>query len=588
MAVYWDRRVEIPKEHVVRERQANGAPALVKYVLSSRYDRTKGYPVAKRTTIGHQCSDDASFMHPTTQYAALFPEQWAALDGAQTRQPATVCIGLRAAAAAVEPACGLKTVLDETFGEQRAGALLDAAAEALRRGAGVPLSERGLPNAATSSDCIFTDEEVLLFRRRWATQCREGGANAVWLCVDSLQGDWESPGAEILEAGQEQTEEEKRAPYLIYAVTADGMPASWEFLPNGLQDGSALDRITDFLGDCGIQGKGVVALRGRFDTALLRSLQNRDLGYLILLQEVPRAYEEAFATFAARGKRDAMNWIPGTTLFGTQLPVRLLGEGEPRQTLTLLYDHHIGDARINALLERLQRETAFNRAELQREMDRAGVYIVLSSGAMPLRQVASLLSALSASERQVLAAGCEMGSGRDVLRDPVPQRTRLFVGFLAAILRHQMEQAASAAGLEGEEVLGELCGVETQMDNGRFSDVYSESETVQAFFRSLGGDADSLLQAAVQRLNGKPAVRATSTREHPSNTAPDEQDAPAQAVEHRQRGVPQGTKRPDLNKDGTPRKRPGVRPGTRRGALNKDGTPRRKPGPKGKGQAAQD
>ena len=45
-------------------------------------------------------------------------------------------------------------------------------------------------------------------------------------------------------------------------------------------------------------------------------------------------------------------------------------------------------------------------------------------------------------------------------------------------------------------------------------------------------------------------------------------------------GVAKGTKRPDFNKDGTPRKKPGTKPGTKLGKYNKDGSVRKKPGPK--------
>lgn len=581
MAVYWDRRVEIPKERVVRERQANGAPALVKYVLSSHWDSRKGYPVAKRTTIGHQCADDVAYMHPTTQYVALFPEQWAALAGEKDGQPTSRCIGLRAAAAALEPACGIRGVLDEALGDQRADALLDAAGEALRRGM------QDHADGEKSLDCALTDEEILLFRRKWAVQCRAHGADAVWLCADCLQGDWESPGVEISEEGQ-SPEGSARAPYLVYAVAPDGMPISLDLLPEGLEGGRALEGITGILRDCGVRVKGIILLRGQWETALIRSLQRKNLAYLILLKEAPQGCEEAFATFAAGGKRDAVNWIPGTYLFGTQRPVQLFGEDMPQQTLTLLFDHHIGDARITALLERLQREAEKqDQAELQREMDRAGVYDVLSSCAMPPRETAALLSGLDASEKQYGIARGEVRSGFDEMQDAAPQTIRFIVGFLAAILRYQIEQAASAAELDRAEIVQALCGMEAHGDSGAFSYIHTESEAVQAFFRSLGADAEQLLQAAVQHRNGKPAKRAPGVRKPPSNAAPEEQNAPAQAAEHQRRGVPQGTKRPAINKDGTPRKKPGVRPGTKRGALNQDGTPRKKPGPKGKKPAAQ-
>lgn len=58
MAVCRDLKVDIPKERVTIERQSNGKPALIKYVLEAPYNREKGYAEPKRTTIGHQCSDD--------------------------------------------------------------------------------------------------------------------------------------------------------------------------------------------------------------------------------------------------------------------------------------------------------------------------------------------------------------------------------------------------------------------------------------------------------------------------------------------------------------------------------------------------
>ena len=48
MAVYRDIKVEIPKEHVTIERQKGGKPALIKYVLSAKFNREKGYTEPKR------------------------------------------------------------------------------------------------------------------------------------------------------------------------------------------------------------------------------------------------------------------------------------------------------------------------------------------------------------------------------------------------------------------------------------------------------------------------------------------------------------------------------------------------------------
>ena len=76
MAVYKNIEIEIPKSHVTIERQRDGRPALIKYVIEAPYDREKGYARPKRTTIGHQVAGSTTMMHPTTQFAEIFPSQW--------------------------------------------------------------------------------------------------------------------------------------------------------------------------------------------------------------------------------------------------------------------------------------------------------------------------------------------------------------------------------------------------------------------------------------------------------------------------------------------------------------------------------
>ena len=76
MAVFWTYKVAIPKEHVTIERQKNGKPARIKYVIAAPYNREKGYAEPKRTLIGYQCMDDPKMMHPTTQFRETFPDLW--------------------------------------------------------------------------------------------------------------------------------------------------------------------------------------------------------------------------------------------------------------------------------------------------------------------------------------------------------------------------------------------------------------------------------------------------------------------------------------------------------------------------------
>lgn len=85
--------VDIPKSHVTIEWQKNGKPALVKYVIEAPFNREKGYPEPKTTTIGHRCAGSLTKMHPTTQYQKIFPEKCEELTRGKI-SPSMIRIGL--------------------------------------------------------------------------------------------------------------------------------------------------------------------------------------------------------------------------------------------------------------------------------------------------------------------------------------------------------------------------------------------------------------------------------------------------------------------------------------------------------------
>ena len=74
MAIFRNLKVDIPTRHVLFEKHKNSDYPIIKYVIEAPYNREKGYPQPKRVTIGHQCADDPTKMHPTTQFQKIFPK----------------------------------------------------------------------------------------------------------------------------------------------------------------------------------------------------------------------------------------------------------------------------------------------------------------------------------------------------------------------------------------------------------------------------------------------------------------------------------------------------------------------------------
>ena len=126
MAVYRYFEVDIPKERVTIERQKDGKPALIKYVLQAPYDREKGYARPKRATIGHQIPGSTTKMHPTSQYAEIFPSEWAKISKERIK-PAVKNIGMFTAIHAINQKVGIKDILDNVYGTDKASAIVDYA-----------------------------------------------------------------------------------------------------------------------------------------------------------------------------------------------------------------------------------------------------------------------------------------------------------------------------------------------------------------------------------------------------------------------------------------------------------------------------
>ena len=304
MSVYRNIVVDIPKGHVTIERQSGGKPALVKYVLEAPYDKDRGYAKPKRTTIGHQCLGSTTTMHPTTQYAQIFPSLWEAVSKERVR-PTVKRVGMFSACQAVNSSIGIKDILDNVYGVNHADAILDYAMYSIIHHTDEASAFTSkMRNELTYSKEPFSDsyysrlfeegmsrEDELLFRRRWAIQCEEDGVKNVWLCIDGSNDDCQSKGVEIAEKGHAKSGKNINIVSFTYAITPEGRPVAYDVYRGGLVDAKALQAILDFLKGCGISVAGVILDRGYCNAAAIRYLVEHEISYAINYQELQKNKE---------------------------------------------------------------------------------------------------------------------------------------------------------------------------------------------------------------------------------------------------------------------------------------------------------
>ena len=630
--VYRNIVVDIPKEHVTIEKQSGGKPALIKYVLEAPYDRDKGYAKPKRTTIGHQCIGSTTTMHPTSQYAQVFPSLWEKVSKERVR-PAVKKIGMFSVCQAINSMNGIKDILDNVYGVDHSNALMDYAiysivhhtdeASAFTSRMRNELTFAGTPFSDSYYSRLFEEgmskELELLFRRRWALQCKEDGIDSVWLCIDGSNDDCHSQGVEIAEKGHAKSGKNTNIVSFTYAVTPEGKPVTYDVYRGGLVDAKAMKSIIDFLQECGINVSGVILDRGYCNATALRYLVDNEIAYVIMVKGEPEGYENMMQECARTIKMNAEYLIPHTYLFGCQKQVQLYKSYAHQDYLTLFFDYRNGSDRITALLKNMYEEMsrleecirkggtpvidskyrsmlAVSGEEEQRVdiipsglqplIDEKGLYGIVTSLEMTPRKVHELYVSRSSSEIQYRQIKTQLGYGVIRVHYTAGVRARFESGFIASILRYEIERSAKKLGRSANQMVHELEQVEAQKINGTYAYTHVENDRLKAFFRSMKADSEELIDESVRFENDRLAGRVPTPRHRktgPQKGTHQKQRDDQGNVLPRKSGVKPGTKRKSINQDGTPRKKPGVKPGTKRGIYNKDGSIRKKPGPKPKG-----
>lgn len=226
---------------------------------------------------------------------------------------------------------------------------------------------------------------------------------------------------------------------------------------------------------------------------------------------------------------------------------------------------------------------SINTEVLQKAIDEKGLYGIVTSDQMSPEEVHKLYSCRDVSETQYMQTKTQLGYG--VIRVHYTQgvRARFSVGFIASVIRHEIEAGSKALDRSVNQMVQELEKIEAQKINDIYTYTHTETIRQKNFFKELGADLKTLVDESVKfendRLAGRiplPRRRKTGPRKGSHQKKYDDQGN----LIPRKSGVKPGTKRADVNKDGSPRKKPGVKPGTKRGDYNKDGSPRKKPGPK--------
>ena len=187
----------------------------------------------------------------------------------------------------------------------------------------------------------------------------------------------------------------------------------------------------------------------------------------------------------------------------------------------------------------------------------------------------------------------QLGYGKVRVRYTPGVYARFMVGFVASVIRFEIEQAATKVGRTTNEVVNEMNLLEMTNLNGVYSYIHIENARQLEVLKQLNSDM-TVLDDAVKDENDRITGHVPTPRHRkPGPKKKDAKKAEKVADENNTNGKgkpgpKKGYKRSALNADGTERKKPGPKPGFKRGRFNKDGSVRQKPGQKPKEKTVKD
>ena len=589
----------------------------------------------KRTTIGYVCPDDTKCMYPTDKYPTLFPAAW---EEAFHEKPKPIIkkMGLYTLTQAVNMKIGIIDVLETSIGRPRTNSILDFAMYSILCHSNVAASfENRMSNQVLFSGTPYSDsyyselfekklprEDIDSFKTAWVKQCHQDGVDDVWLCIDGSNDDCESKGVELAEKGHPKSGKNVNIVSFTYAVAPNGRPITFDVYRGGLVDSRELKKMITFLKSCGMGIKGVILDRGYCSAKAIQYLDQEKIAYIIMVKGQPQGFVDTVEEYAQKIKMNVDWLIEGTYLFGVQKKCMLFDTYEKEDFITLFYDFRNANDRIEKLLKNIYGErdrligkiakgedasvadkykayldvvadekgkhVVLIRDTLQKAIDGKGLYSIVSSAEMTPAEVYESYVSRNSSETQYMFVKGQLGYGKVRVHLTPGVYARFMVGFVASVIRFEMEQAGKKVDRTTNEVVSEMNLLEMTNMNGVYSYIHIENARQLEVFKQLNAD-ETVLDDAVKDENDRITGHVPTPRHRKPGPKKKNQSGQGKKAadgtksqQKRKPGPAKGYKRGETNADGTPRKKPGPQPGFKRGKFNKDGSIRKKPGPKSK------
>ncbi len=596
--------VDIPDTaHLVR------STGRVYIIIDQKYSEKDKRLRPVELVIGKAFSDTQ--MYPNKNYSMVFTSSFE--EAAHVHVPAHCKrIGMYAAVLSAAESSGLYRLLIDNYGIQSANMLMDFCSYSIRENTSVAehypetmadqvlFSEKAFDDSWISNffERTLSEDDTAQFKKAWAMHCKELGVKDVWLCIDGSNNDCDVRDAEYAEPGKNKTHTNKPVVGFMYAINAlDGLPVTYSVFRGSMVDSRQIHLMVDYLKSYDIQISGVILDRGFANIECMRLMDEMKYPFIIMLKEGTYGISTLFAKYG-----EAINMVfehcidDDGKIFGIVEKTQVFKQYPDTAYVGLFYDSENGTARASHLIKKIKAaqkkmEHAIGNGDkptvpkgmseylkpyqdaetkqwfiyvdtnnINRDLKCKGYSGIATSENITATELNDCYNLRNASEKQYALLKTQLDDHVCRTHFNNGLYSKMAVGFITSITRHQLMQAALNLGMNTNSLVRELNLLEIHHLSGN-TYFYSRtaSEKQKDILRSFG-----LSERSLELLALRENVQGRSPEKDPVSKLPED------GFKKMKRGRPKGSKnkpKPSAGSENQTLKRRG--PGRPKGSKNK-------------------
>jgi transposase len=482
--MYYNETVKVPEEAGKINVMKKGKSQYVRYLLETRYVPEKKYAIPKFAIIG-KLSDEPGQMFPNENYVRYFGTEGFS-EESQSERSGCLKSGTFTVLSELTRELNLKKILKNRFDDKEVGLILDLAFYSIitegNQAQYYPDYAYNHPlmteNMKIYSDSKISDflasvdiNQIQGFLDDW--NCDRDHNERIYISYDSTNKNCQSGDIDMVEYGHPKVD--KGLPVVNVSMAYDvnnEIPLFYEGYPGSIVDVSQLRCMVEKASGYGYKNIGFILDRGYFSRANINDMDKARYPFVIMVKGQKKLVSEIILECKGSFENDRSCLIRPYRCYGKTVARVLYPSDTKERYFHLFYSHEKAAAERMAFedkIEQMQEYLDSHAGEkvtlpetynkyfnleyhkdgtlvcagektrvIEKEISLFGYYCIISSEEMSAEEALTLYKSRDASEKLFRGDKSYLGGAAIRVHSGKSMRTKLFIEFIALILRNRM------------------------------------------------------------------------------------------------------------------------------------------------------